>query len=74
MIRGNETVPVMMTDASGKILFARNLDPLKEKDSVYLIQELDEMRRQHDSIPINLNTESADSEKFKITISLLPRF
>ena len=62
VIRGNETVPVMMTDASGKILFARNLDPLKAKDSVYLIQELDEMRRQHDSIPINLNTESADSE------------
>ena len=61
VIRGNETVPVMMTDASGKILFTRNLDPLKAKDSVYLIQELDEMRRQHDSIQINLNTESAPS-------------
>ncbi|HET6989777.1 MAG TPA: hypothetical protein VFJ43_00570, partial [Bacteroidia bacterium] len=55
VIRGNETVPVMMTDDKGKILFSRNLDPKREKDSVYLKEQLNEMRHQHDSIPVDIS-------------------
>jgi nitrogen-specific signal transduction histidine kinase len=56
VIRGNETVPVMMTDDKGKIIFSRNLDPKREKDTVYLKQELEEMRQRNDSIPIDISS------------------
>lgn len=56
VIRGNETVPVMITDDKGKILASRNLDPEKGKDPEYLKRELEEMRRQHDSIPIDISS------------------
>lgn len=55
VIRGNETVPVMMTDDKGKIILKRNLDPKRDKDSVYLQEELNEMRLQHDSIPMDIS-------------------
>jgi two-component sensor histidine kinase len=55
VILGNETVPVILTDANGKILFSRNLDSLKEKDPAYLRQQLEEMRHQHDSIPLDIS-------------------
>lgn len=56
VIRGNETVPVILTDNTNKILLTRNLDPQKEKDSAYLYQQLVEMHAQHDSIPIEIHT------------------
>jgi signal transduction histidine kinase len=55
VIRGNETVPVILTDNKGKILLSRNLDIKREKDSVYLQQQLLEMRQQHDSIPLEIS-------------------
>src|SRR5665213_2586355 len=48
VIRGNETVPVILTDDKGKILVSRNLDSIKGKDPNYLKKELFEMRHQHD--------------------------
>ncbi|CAN5150631.1 hypothetical protein BH09BAC5_BH09BAC5_10910 [soil metagenome] len=55
VIRGNETVPVILTDDKGKILFSRNLDSAKVKDPIYLQKELEEMRIQHDSIPLDVS-------------------
>lgn len=55
VIRNNETVPVIVTDSAGKIVMHRNLDPARVKDKAYLTEMLDEMRRQHDSIPIDVS-------------------
>ena len=55
VIRENETVPVILTDDKGKILVYRNLDSTKQKDPKYLQEELQEMRVQHDSIPVDVN-------------------
>jgi two-component sensor histidine kinase len=54
VIVDNETVPVILTDSKGKILLSRNLDPKREKDTLYLRSELAEMHRQHDSIPMEV--------------------
>lgn len=56
VIRGNETVPVILTDDKGRILIYRNLDTARTKDPEYLQQQLAEMRRQHDSIPIDVSS------------------
>lgn len=61
VIRNNETVPVIVTDGKGKIIIHRNLDPDKSKDKKYLQEMLDEMRRQHDSIPIDVSNRVYDS-------------
>jgi two-component sensor histidine kinase len=56
VIVGNETVPVIVTDYKGKILLKRNLDPAKENDTLYLREQLEEMKLQHpDPIEIDLN-------------------
>jgi signal transduction histidine kinase len=57
VVAGNETVPVILTDGKGKILLSRNLDTAQVKDSVYLKEQLQEMRRQHDSIPIRVDKD-----------------
>ncbi|MDQ3112158.1 MAG: HAMP domain-containing histidine kinase [Bacteroidota bacterium] len=66
VIVGNETVPVIVTDENGKILLKRNLDSAKEKDPVYLQKELEEMRKQHDSIPIDLSIGSGPNAKLQM--------
>jgi two-component sensor histidine kinase len=55
VISGNETVPVILTDDKGKILISRNLDSTRSKDPAYLKEELAEMRKQHDSIPLDIS-------------------
>lgn len=54
VIKGNENVPVMLVDDRGRIISTRNLDSAKANDSLYQREQLAIMRRQHDSIPINL--------------------
>ncbi|GAB4131997.1 MAG: hypothetical protein Fur0041_02920 [Bacteroidia bacterium] len=55
VIRGNETVPVILTDQKGNILLSRNLDSTRQKDQTYLKAQLDIMREQHDSIPLEIS-------------------
>jgi two-component system, sporulation sensor kinase D len=62
VIRNNETVPVIVTDEKGKIIRHRNLDPDRSKDPVYLQEQLTEMRKQHDSIPIDVSNHVYDSK------------
>ena len=47
VLQENTTVPVILTDASDNILSKRNLDSLKENDTVYLNQELNTSREAH---------------------------
>lgn len=55
VIRENETVPVILTDSKGKILLSRNLDPTASGKSEYLLEQLELMRKQHDSIRIEIS-------------------
>lgn len=66
VIQGNETVPVILIDDKGKISLTRNLDSLKSKDSVYLNQQLEEMRRQHKPIPLDMSTKNIPNAKPQI--------
>lgn len=45
LIRSNETVPVILTDETGKIETSKNLDPAKARDTTYLNLELAKMRK-----------------------------
>jgi hypothetical protein len=53
VLRGNETVPCILTDEKGKILMSRNVDSVSAKTPEGLQMELAIMRKQHDSIPID---------------------
>ncbi len=52
IIKDNETIPTILVDDNGKIVATRNLDSLQVKDSVYLYQELQEMKEEHEPIKI----------------------
>ncbi|MGZ3940997.1 MAG: sensor histidine kinase [Bacteroidia bacterium] len=44
VLQDNNTVPVIITSAEGKIFGKRNLDSAREKDEAYLAQQLNEMK------------------------------
>jgi len=52
LIQDNQTVPVILTDDKSKIISSRNLDSLKQRDTVYLRKTLVEMKKQH--VPIEI--------------------
>jgi signal transduction histidine kinase len=52
IIKDNETIPTILVDDNGKIVATRNLDSLRVADSVYLYQELQEMKEEHEPIKI----------------------
>jgi hypothetical protein len=54
VIRNNETVPVILTDAKGTVINWRNLDSTKANDKDYLQQEMQIMKSQHDPIEITI--------------------
>jgi len=45
LIQSNQTVPVILTDSKGIIERYKNLDPQKSKDSTYLYEQLEQMRK-----------------------------
>jgi len=53
VLRGNTTVPAILVDENGKIIMSRNIDSVTASTPEGLQAELNFMRRQHDSIPIN---------------------
>ncbi|MGZ3863248.1 MAG: sensor histidine kinase [Bacteroidia bacterium] len=52
VLQDNNTVPVIITSAEGKIFGKRNLDSTKEKDEAYLAQQLNEMRNIYPPIEV----------------------
>lgn len=54
VIRGNETIPVILVDEEGNVLASRNLDSLRENDPEYLRQQLLEMKNGYPPIEVNI--------------------
>jgi signal transduction histidine kinase len=52
VLQDNNTVPVIITSNDGKIFGKRNLDSLREKDTVYLKEQLDEMKSLYPPIEV----------------------
>ncbi|MBN1116016.1 MAG: HAMP domain-containing histidine kinase, partial [Bacteroidales bacterium] len=52
IIEQNETIPVIILDDSGKIIYYRNLDTTKVKNPKYVEKRLQKMRSANDSIVI----------------------
>jgi len=54
VIENNETIPVIVTNDSGAVLFTRNIDSTKVNDKEFIRRELLEMKDQHDPIVIKV--------------------
>lgn len=54
VVKGNETLPVILTDEYGKVISSRNLDPLLEQDEEYLLAEIERMKSLYPPIQINI--------------------
>lgn len=52
VIRNNTTIPMILTDETGKVNSQRNLDSLKAEDPQYLAEQIVLMRKQHEPIVI----------------------
>ncbi len=52
VITNNTTIPVILTDGNDSIITSLNLNPNREKDSVYLAKELSHMKNGHEPIEI----------------------
>ena len=57
VIENNETVPVIVTDSIGEILFFRNLDSLRVTDDEYMKKELAVMKEENKPIIIKVTDE-----------------
>lgn len=55
IINENKSIPVIMTDNTGRIISYANLDSLKAKDNKYLLSQLEEMKTEHDPIIIKIS-------------------
>ncbi len=54
VIENNETIPVIVTNDSGEVVFTRNIDSTKVDDKEFITRELLEMKKQHDPIEIKV--------------------
>jgi signal transduction histidine kinase len=70
VLTDNTTVPVILTDQSEQIISTRNLDSLQLKDSLYLQNELSEMKAQHPPIEINFAGDQRNFIYYKDSIIL----
>ncbi len=70
----NKTIPRILVDGSGKILNSMNLDPEKENDEEYLLQELEEMKNQNEPIIIELSDNQVNYIYYKDSILLTDLF
>lgn len=53
IITSNKTIPIILTAIDGRVTSTTNLDPEKEKDSVYIQEQLDFMKQKNRPIEIN---------------------
>jgi signal transduction histidine kinase len=58
IITGNETIPIILTDGKNNIISFRNLDSIQAKDTIYLNDELLEMKSEHEPIKIVYDAEN----------------
>lgn len=74
VIKKNETVPMIVVDESDKILFFKNLDSLRQTDSLYLRTELEEMKLENPPITNFLTSEIKQYVYYKDSILLTRLF
>ncbi len=54
VIENNTHIPVILTDAEGKIISNKNLDSLKSENPKYIYKQLEHAREENDSLVIDL--------------------
>ena len=52
VIKNNQTIPVIIADDNGKVILSKNLDSLYGSDSIYIRNQMDTMKIQHNPIEI----------------------
>ena len=70
VIKNNETVPMIVVDEQDKILFVKNIDSLKQNDSLYLRSELEGMKLRNPPIINHLTEEIKQYVYYKESILL----
>ncbi|MFM9007996.1 MAG: sensor histidine kinase [Bacteroidota bacterium] len=70
VLTDNTTVPVILTDEFEHIISTRNLDSLQSSDSLYLHNELSEMKAQHAPIEIRFAGDQRNFIYYKDSIIL----
>jgi two-component system, sporulation sensor kinase E len=58
IVKDNETIPIILTDKNNHIIDSRNYDSTFIKDTLFLNEELIEMRNQHEPIKITYDEEN----------------
>lgn len=58
IVTGNETIPIILTDGTDKIISYRNLDSIQALDTAFLNAELADMKSQHEPIKIVYDEEN----------------
>ena len=58
IVKDNETIPIILTDKNNRIIDSRNYDSTFIKDTLFLNEELIEMRNQHEPIKITYDEEN----------------
>ena len=74
VIKKNETVPMIVVDEQGEILFVKNLDSLRQNDTTYLKRQLKEMKIQNPPIVNHLTEEIKQYVYYKDSILLTRLF
>jgi len=60
VMESTSNIPLILTDSKGTILDSHHLNKLKEKDSLYLAEQLSIMKRQND--PVEISYKSLDKQ------------
>lgn len=55
VIQTNETIPVIVTNEKGAILYHRNLNSQRENDSIYLYKRLQKMKSENEPIELEID-------------------
>lgn len=58
VLQDNTTVPVILASEDGKILASRNFDSIKERDQVYMKNELDNMKNMYPPVEIQVDRKT----------------
>lgn len=70
VIENNETIPVIVTNDDGEVVFVRNIDSTKIDNKEYIRRELFEMKDQHEPIMLKVTDEVKQFVFYKDSILL----
>jgi len=74
VIENNTTVPIILTDSSGRIISSRNLNPLKSQQESYLAKKLSRMKEKNKPLEIDLGSGDKNYIYFMDSILLIRLF